>query len=137
MCEIIHPEAVLEFDPTKPDGSPRKLLDVSLLASLGWRASIGLREGVESTYRWYLDHIDSARGTEPRQAQVRQDADRQDQDRQDAVSAANHFGQRLAVVPHLAQAAVAQGEVVEHRVGRAFRHRRRVCGDVPPGSPRY
>jgi GDP-L-fucose synthase len=41
-------------DTTKPDGTPRKLLDVSRLHALGWRARIGLREGVASTYAWYL-----------------------------------------------------------------------------------
>jgi GDP-L-fucose synthase len=37
-----------------PDGTPRKLLDVSKLQSLGWSASIGLREGITDTYEWYL-----------------------------------------------------------------------------------
>lgn len=41
-------------DTTKPDGTPRKLLDVSKLHALGWRARIGLREGIASTYAWYL-----------------------------------------------------------------------------------
>lgn len=44
------------FDTTKPDGTPRKLLDVSRLQSLGWQARIGLREGIASTYQWYLAH---------------------------------------------------------------------------------
>jgi GDP-L-fucose synthase len=47
----------LDFDTTKPDGTPRKLLDVSKLSSLGWSARIPLAEGVASTYAWYLDHI--------------------------------------------------------------------------------
>jgi GDP-L-fucose synthase len=42
-------------DPTKPDGTPRKLLDVSKLTGLGWQASIPLEEGIRSTYRWYVD----------------------------------------------------------------------------------
>ncbi|TDN67461.1 GDP-L-fucose synthase [Paraburkholderia sp. BL10I2N1] len=42
------------FDTTKPDGTPRKLLDVSRLARMGWRASIGLREGLEATYRDFM-----------------------------------------------------------------------------------
>ena len=41
-------------DTSKPDGTPRKLLDVSKLLSLGWRPSISLREGIRSTYEWYL-----------------------------------------------------------------------------------
>ena len=49
-------------DPSKPDGTMRKLLDVSRLAQLGWRARIGLREGVAQTYRWYIDNAESARG---------------------------------------------------------------------------
>ena len=51
---IVHPDAVLEWDASKPDGMPRKLLDVSRLHALGWRHRIGLREGIESTYRWFL-----------------------------------------------------------------------------------
>lgn len=46
----------LVFDTSKPDGTPRKLLDISRLTELGWQAQIGLREGIESTYRWYLQH---------------------------------------------------------------------------------
>jgi GDP-L-fucose synthase len=42
------------FDPSRPDGTPRKLLDVSRLSALGWRARIPLREGIEQTYRWYV-----------------------------------------------------------------------------------
>ena len=49
-------------DPSKPDGAPRKLLDVSRITSMGWRARIGLREGIESTYRWYLDNPEAIRG---------------------------------------------------------------------------
>ncbi len=45
----------LVFDSTKPDGTPRKWLDVGRLTALGWRSRIGLREGIESTYRWYLE----------------------------------------------------------------------------------
>lgn len=41
------------FDPSKPDGTPRKLLDVSRIHALGWRAAIGLEEGIASTYQWY------------------------------------------------------------------------------------
>ena len=51
----------LSFDPSKPDGTPRKLLDVSKAAGLGWTASIALRDGVESTYRWFLEHHTDAR----------------------------------------------------------------------------
>jgi len=45
----------IEFDASKPEGAPRKLLDVSKLNSLGWRAEIDLRTGIDDSYRWYLD----------------------------------------------------------------------------------
>jgi len=56
---IVHPGAQLVFDASKPDGTPQKLLDVSRLHELGWKHSIDLREGVESTYQWFLEHVDS------------------------------------------------------------------------------
>ena len=52
----------LAFDPDKPDGTPRKLLDVSRLNALGWRAGIGLEAGLKQTYAWFLDHQDDFRG---------------------------------------------------------------------------
>ncbi|HET6423014.1 MAG TPA: GDP-L-fucose synthase [Planctomycetaceae bacterium] len=51
---IVHPEAELRFDTSKPDGTPRKLLDVSRLHALGWRHRFSLREGLEQTCDWYL-----------------------------------------------------------------------------------
>jgi GDP-L-fucose synthase len=60
--DIVHPGAELVFDATKPDGTPKKLLDVSRLHALGWRHRIGLREGIESSYRWFLENRDHARG---------------------------------------------------------------------------
>ncbi len=45
----------IAFNPQYPDGTPRKLLDVSKLKALGWRPTIGLREGIERTYRWYVN----------------------------------------------------------------------------------
>lgn len=47
----------LEFDLSKPDGAPRKLMDVGKLAQLGWKSTIGLREGLEDAYAWFLDHM--------------------------------------------------------------------------------
>jgi len=47
----------LVFDSSKPDGTPRKLMDVSRLTNLGWKPRIGLEEGVASAYRWYLDSL--------------------------------------------------------------------------------
>jgi len=49
-------------DPDKPDGTPRKLMDVSRLTAMGWRARIGLEEGVADTYRWFLEHQGDFRG---------------------------------------------------------------------------
>jgi GDP-L-fucose synthase len=63
--DIVHPEAELVFDTSKPDGTPRKLLDVSRLHDLGWRHEIDLRAGIEGSYRWFLENRDRARGTEP------------------------------------------------------------------------
>jgi GDP-L-fucose synthase len=51
----------LEFDPSKPDGTPRKLLDTSRLTALGWVPKIKLKAGVESTYAWFKDHVAEAR----------------------------------------------------------------------------
>ncbi|GFM32529.1 GDP-L-fucose synthase family protein [Desulfovibrio subterraneus] len=48
------------FDDSRPDGTPRKLLDTSLLDSLGWAPSIPLRQGLEETYRWYAEHAGSS-----------------------------------------------------------------------------
>jgi GDP-L-fucose synthase len=56
LREIIYPEAVLKWDASKPDGMPRKLLDVSKLHALGWRHRVGLRDGVASTYEWFLEN---------------------------------------------------------------------------------
>lgn len=50
-----------EFDTTKPDGTPRKLLDVSRLNSLGWRPRVNLADGIAMTYAWYVENHDSAR----------------------------------------------------------------------------
>jgi GDP-L-fucose synthase len=51
----------LRFDHTKPDGTPRKLLDVSRLHALGWRHRITLEDGIRSTYRWFVEHAAEAR----------------------------------------------------------------------------
>ena len=61
LREIVHPEATLRFDTTKPDGMPRKLLDVSRLHALGWRHRIALREGIASTYQWFVENQGSLR----------------------------------------------------------------------------
>lgn len=59
IADVVGYQGQLAFDASKPDGTPRKLMDVSRLASLGWRASTGLREGVIRTYEWYLAQRDA------------------------------------------------------------------------------
>ncbi|MEA3108210.1 MAG: GDP-L-fucose synthase [Gammaproteobacteria bacterium] len=49
------------FDPSKPDGTPRKLLDVTRLSELGWRPKVRLQQGIESTYAWFEEHFTDAR----------------------------------------------------------------------------
>ena len=61
LAEVIGFTGELRFDTSKPDGTPRKLLDVDRLAGLGWRARTSLREGIESTYAWYCEHELDAR----------------------------------------------------------------------------
>jgi GDP-L-fucose synthase len=53
--DVVGFRGALRFDPSKPDGTPRKLLDVSRLNALGWRAKIPLRRGIEETYAWFLE----------------------------------------------------------------------------------
>lgn len=55
--EIVGCEGDIVYDNSKPDGTPRKLLDVSKLHSLGWRAKTGLRDGIKKTYEWYVQNI--------------------------------------------------------------------------------
>ena len=54
--EAVAPGMRLVFDTSKPDGTPRKLLDVGRLHALGWRHRIGLTEGIRATYDWFLTH---------------------------------------------------------------------------------
>ncbi len=61
IAEVVGFEGELVFDATKPDGTPRKLMDVSRLRALGWEAKIGLREGLASTYAWFVEHQAEAR----------------------------------------------------------------------------
>jgi GDP-L-fucose synthase len=58
VCEVIGYPGALEFDASKPDGTPRKLLDMTKLFDLGWRPRIPLRQGIADAYRWYLENED-------------------------------------------------------------------------------
>ncbi|MCC8401263.1 GDP-L-fucose synthase [Paraburkholderia sp. MMS20-SJTN17] len=55
ICKVVGFEGELVFDSSKPDGTPRKLLDVSRLTQMGWRATIGLEDGIAATYREFLE----------------------------------------------------------------------------------
>jgi GDP-L-fucose synthase len=56
IADVTGYQGSISFDASKPDGTPRKLLDVSLLSGMGWKASIPLREGIEASYRWFLEN---------------------------------------------------------------------------------
>jgi len=62
VADVVGWRGKLIFNAHMPDGAPRKLLDVSRLNALGWTARIGLREGIASTYRWFLEHQHEALG---------------------------------------------------------------------------
>jgi GDP-L-fucose synthase len=59
VAEVVGFDGELQFDTTKPDGTPRKLLDVSKIESLGWEPQIGLRDGLAETYRWYREQMNA------------------------------------------------------------------------------
>jgi GDP-L-fucose synthase len=61
LAEVIGYRGTFRFDTTKPDGTPRKLLDSSRLKGLGWTAPTSLREGYEKTYRWFLDNLETGK----------------------------------------------------------------------------
>ncbi len=58
LRDLVHPGAELAFDASKPDGMPRKMLDVSKLTGLGWSAGTPLADGLVSTYQWFLEALD-------------------------------------------------------------------------------
>jgi GDP-L-fucose synthase len=62
LAEVTGFKGRLKFDTSKPDGTPRKLMDVSRLAAMGWRARTSLRAGIEGTYHWFLDNAAALRG---------------------------------------------------------------------------
>ncbi|MEO9884434.1 MAG: GDP-L-fucose synthase [Balneola sp.] len=64
--KIVNHNGKIEWDETKPDGTPRKLMDVERLTSMGWKAKIELAEGIENTYSWFLKNIDLIKEVEIR-----------------------------------------------------------------------
>ena len=61
ICEVTGFDGTIEYDSSKPDGAPRKLMDNGKLRTLGWEPTISLKEGLADAYRWYVDNIDTAR----------------------------------------------------------------------------
>lgn len=57
VCDVVGLPGEILTDPTKPDGTPRKLMSAAKLRGLGWEPKIGLREGLEATYQWFLDNV--------------------------------------------------------------------------------
>lgn len=60
VADVVGFDGGTHWDTTKPDGTPRKLLDVSRIRALGWEPRIELRDGIESTYEWYLETLANA-----------------------------------------------------------------------------
>ncbi|ROS22981.1 GDP-L-fucose synthase [Cellulomonas sp. PhB150] len=61
VAEVAGYEGEITWDTSKPDGTPQKLVSVDRLSALGWKAGIGLRDGLASTYAWYLEHAGAVR----------------------------------------------------------------------------
>jgi len=61
VCDVLGFDGTLEFDASKPDGTPRKLLDISKIKALGWSPRIPLREGIADAYRWFRENYRDAR----------------------------------------------------------------------------
>jgi GDP-L-fucose synthase len=62
VADVVGYEGELVQDISKPDGTPRKLLDVSRINDLGWKATVPLRDGIAATYKWFLEHQTEIRG---------------------------------------------------------------------------
>ena len=60
VAKTVGYDGAILTDPSKPDGTPRKLMDVARIHALGWRARVGLADGVAQTYRWYLEQLQGA-----------------------------------------------------------------------------
>lgn len=61
VAKVIGYQGEIHWDTTKPDGTPRKLMDVSRLERLGWKAKVSIEEGLTKTYGWYLENLHSFR----------------------------------------------------------------------------
>ena len=61
VAEVVGFNGKITFDTSKPDGTPRKLMDISRLNSMGWRYQISLKDGLAHAYQWYVDNIEQAR----------------------------------------------------------------------------
>jgi GDP-L-fucose synthase len=61
ISEVVGYRGEIRFDQSKPDGTPRKLLDISKIINLGWKPKINLKKGLESTYEWYLRNLNNLR----------------------------------------------------------------------------
>jgi nucleoside-diphosphate-sugar epimerase len=57
VAEVLNYRGDPDWDDSKPDGTPQKLLDVSRLNRLGWKHKVSLKEGINTTYSWYIDQI--------------------------------------------------------------------------------
>jgi GDP-L-fucose synthase len=66
ICQVVGFQGELKWDPSKPDGTPRKLLDISRIRSLGWEPAIALRDGIARLYQWFLSNY-----AEPSTAELR------------------------------------------------------------------
>ena len=62
MADVTGFESRIVTDSSHLDGTPHTWLEISRLSAMGWRARIGLRQGIEATYRWYLDNPEVIRG---------------------------------------------------------------------------
>ena len=61
ICDVVGFKGELEFDTSRPDGTPQKMLDIARLRSIGWTPNFELRDGLATTYAWFLENIDQLR----------------------------------------------------------------------------
>ena len=61
IVSAVGADAEISFDPTKPDGTPRKLVDTTTINALGWQAKISLNDGLAAAYQWFAEHYREAR----------------------------------------------------------------------------